>query len=120
MIYLGFIFDYLLLFFCPIKSYFVISNIDKNDLFSIVVVGLILDCLYMRVGLNLIVLLLIYFLLKIIRINKKYYLFKETIIYLLYFSFIFIVNGMNSKYFVYSFGLQLIYILLGKWLLNRD
>lgn len=122
MIYIGFVFDYFLLFFCPIKTYFIIKDIERNSFFSIIVVGLILDLLYHTIGLNLIILLVIYFLLKIIKIKKKYYYIKEIILYLIYFNLLFFINGFNLNYYIYylvgGFILQIIYIFYSNWLLN--
>ena len=110
MIYLGFILDYLIALFLPIDSYFIIDNLDKNSLFKIVVIGIILDLLYLNNLFNLIILLIFYISLKIIKVKKKYLFLK------------FFMLGFNTKLYFYQLGisfiLQIIYMFYSDWLLN--
>ena len=121
MIYLGFILDYTLLFFCPIKTFFVINDIDKNDLLSVTFTGLILDFLYHKILLNLIILLVIYFIFKQIKFKKKYLINKNILLYGLYFNIMFGLGGYSFNYLLSFIGgliLQIIYIIYSKWLLK--
>ena len=113
--------DYFLLFFCPIKTYFVINNIDKNNLFSVVIVGLILDIMYQKILFNLIILLLFYFVIKGINFKKKHYFIKNILLYGLYFNIMFFIGGYNNYYlefFILGFILQILYIFYDTWLLK--
>ncbi len=122
MIYLGFILDYLIALFLPIDSYFIIDNLDKNSLFKIVVIGIILDLLYLNNLFNLIILLIFYISLKIIKVKKKYLFLKRIISFLIYFNLMFFMLGFNTKLYFYQLGisfiLQIIYMFYSDWLLN--
>lgn len=123
MIYLGFILDYILSFFNPIKTYFIINNLDKNDLFSVIVCGIILDFLYHKILLNLIILVILYLIFKKIKFKKKYNVIKNILLYGLYFNITFYLGGYNNyyiRYFIGSLILQIGYILYSKWLLNNS
>ena len=111
MIYLGFILDYILSFFNPIKTYFIINNLDKNDLFSVIVCGIILDFLYHKI------------IFKKIKFKKKYNVIKNILLYGLYFNITFYLGSYNNYYIGYFIGsliLQIGYILYSKWLLNNS
>ena len=123
MIYLGFILDYILSFFNPIKTYFIINNLDKNDLFSVIVCGIILDFLYHKIFLNLIILVILYLIFKKIKFKKKYNVIKNILLYGLYFNITFYLGSYNNyyiRYFIGSLILQIGYILYSKWLLNNS
>lgn len=122
MIYLNFIFDYLVSIFLPFKTYFTINNLDQNNLPSVIIIALIMDLLYQKPLLNLIIILILYFLLKLLKIKQKYHLVKNIILYLIYFNITnFIYNINITTYlslFIPSLILQLLYILYSKWLLK--
>ncbi len=122
MIYLNFIFDYLVSIFLPFKTYFTINNLDQNNLPSVIIIALIMDLLYQKPLLNLIIILILYFLLKLLKIKQKYHFVKNIILYLIYFNitnFIFNINITTYlSLFIPSLILQLLYILYSKWLLK--
>ena len=120
MIYLGFILDYVFLFFWLYKSYFVINNLDNNSLFSVVVIGLILDFLYQKICLNLFILLAIYIFLKEIKTKKKYLDYQNIVLFIVYFNIMFFLGGGINyiEEFIGSFILQIGYIYYSKWLLK--
>ncbi len=121
MIYLGFLFDYLVMLFLPINTYFVVVDLDKNRLLSVVFIGLLLDFMYRKLFINLIILVVFFLLLKIINIKKKYWLVKNIVIYILYFNLMHFSFGYNQNYFIgfgMGFILQIIYIKLSKMLLK--
>lgn len=121
MIYLGFIFDYLILLFFPVDTFFVVANIDKNRFLSIIFIGILLDVMYHKLFLNLFILILFYFLAKGIRKRIKSELLFNFIIYGLYFNIMYLSFGYNHSYvwgFFVGIILQLFYIKLSKMLLK--
>lgn len=115
MIYLGFIFDYAINLFLPISSYFVVNELDDNNLFEVVVIGVLLDTLYGKFFWNLAILLGLYVFSRSIKIKKKYLVYKNVFFYIIYFLLMNILFGYNMNILV-SFGsgllLQLVYMYL--------
>lgn len=113
MIYIGLILDFLINLFLPINSYFIIGNIDKNKIFYVIVVGIILDILFRRWFLYLVLLLSFYFILKIIKIKKRYRLGVNILVYVVFFNFTYLMFGYVGNYYLWDFifglGLQVIY-----------
>ncbi len=114
MIYIGLILDFLINLFLPINSYFIIGNIDKNKIFYVIVVGIILDILFRRWFLYLVLLLSFYFILKIIKIKKRYRLGVNILVYVVFFNFTYLMFGYVGNYYLWDFifglGLQVIYL----------
>ena len=114
MIYIGLILDFLINLFLPINSYFIIGNIDKNKIFYVIVVGIILDILFRRCFLYLGLLLSFYFILKIIKIKKRYRLGVNILVYVVFFNFTYLMFGYVDNYYLWDFifglGLQVIYL----------
>ncbi len=122
MIYLGFILDYIINIFLPVKSYFIINDIEKNNLFSIIIGGLLLDILYQKLFFNLLILLIIYFIFKLFNIKKKYYVIKNIFLFIIYFNITYFFFGFNLNYyleeFIISLIMQIFYIYFSRWLLK--
>lgn len=121
MIYLGFFFDYLIMMFLPINSYFVINDIDKNSFLSVIFIGILLDIMYFKLFINVFILVIFYIVLKIVNVKKKYNLIKNIVLYILYFNVMYFMFGNNGNYLLMismGFILQLIYIKLAKVLLK--
>lgn len=121
MIYLGFLFDYLIMLFLPINSYFVVNDLDKNNFLAVLFIGFLLDIMYHRLFINLFILLFLYLVLKIINIKKKNTLIKNLFVYFIYFNIMHFMFGYNHNYFISIFIgliLQLGYIKLSKLLLK--
>ena len=122
MIYLGFILDYIINIFLPVKSYFIINDIEKNNLFSIIIGGLLLDILYQKLFFNLLILLIIYFIFKLFNIKKKYYVIKNIFLFIIYFNITYFFFGFNLNYyleeFILSLFMQIFYIYFSRWLLK--
>lgn len=114
MIYIGLILDFLINLFLPINSYFIIGNIDKNKIFYVIVVGIILDILFRRWFLYLGLLLSFYFILKIIKIKKRYRLRVNILVYVVFFNFTYLMFGYVGNYYLWDFifgiWLQVIYL----------
>lgn len=114
MIYIGLILDFLINLFLPINSYFIIGNIDKNKIFYVIVVGIILDILFRRWFLYLGLLLSFYFILKIIKTKKRYRLGVNILVYVVFFNFTYLMFGYVGNYYLWDFifglGLQVIYL----------
>lgn len=96
MIYYNFIVDYLISFFTPFNSYLIINRIEKNKFIDVVIVSLLIDLMFKKPPLNLLILSAIYILSKKIHISKKYLIIKELICYMVYF---------NISFFIYTFDL---------------
>lgn len=83
MIVLYFIIDYVLMLLLPINTYFIVLDIDKNNLYSVLIVGIIFDLLYSELFLFTGSLLIAYFIVKKLAIKRKYSVFKNAVLYLL-------------------------------------
>ncbi len=121
MIYLGFALDYFLLFFCPIKTYFTIIDLDKNNVISIIIIGIILDLIYHKLLANFLILLILYYFFKSFKFKKKYQVIKNLLLYIIYFNLLFFLNGYSSNYlvaFISGLTLQFIAFFYYKWLLK--
>lgn len=112
MIYIGFVLDYLLNLMTPLNTYFVIYNIEKNKLIEVIFIGCILDFIYQKYLYNLIILLILYYLSKKIKINKKYNIYKNIIIFLIYFHLTYFIFGYNIEKYLISLLISLTTYLL--------
>lgn len=122
MIYFAFIFDFIVSTLLPVNSYFVVCDIEKNNIFSVILIGLFLDLIYGKIFINLLILLLFFLILRRIKIKKKYTLIKNTIIYIIYFNIMFFSFNKNfiSYFIVFFTGLfmQLLFLKVSKLLLK--
>lgn len=122
MIYFAFIFDFIISTLLPVNSYFVVCDIEKNNIFSVILIGLFLDLIYGKIFINLLILLLFFLILRRIKIKKKYTLIKNTIIYIIYFNIMFFSFNKNfiSYFIVFFTGLfmQLLFLKVSKLLLK--
>ena len=103
MIYIGFVLDYFLNLMTPLSTYYVIYDIDKNKLVDVVFIGFILDFIYQKYLLNLIILLVLYCLSKNIKINKKYNIYKNIIIFIIYFHLTYFILSFNIQKYLITF-----------------
>lgn len=83
MIIIYFIIDYIVMFLLPINTYFIVWNIEKNKIFNVFIVGIIIDILYRKLLLFTCFLLIVYFIFKKIKIKNKYRLLKNIIVYVI-------------------------------------
>lgn len=119
MIIINFIIDYLVMIFLPINTYFILNDLDKNKLFSIFLVGILVDIMFNKLFVFLIILIAFYLVLKKLRVKKKYYYIKNIIIFLLFYLVKTIINNsFNLLVFSISFILQIIYMIIYKELLK--
>ena len=119
MIIINFIIDYLVMIFLPINTYFILNDLDKNKLFSIFLVGILVDIMFNKLFVFLFILIAFYLVLKKLRVKKKYYYIKNIIIFLLFYLVITIIdNSFNLLVFSISFILQIIYMIIYKELLK--
>lgn len=122
MIYLGFVFDYFINTFLPINSYFCIANIENNNIFEVIVIGIILDTLLGHYLFNLIIIMFLYFIAKRLKTKKKYKTIQNIIIYSIYFFITNLLFGRNLNIFVeyvFCLFLQLLYLYISNLLINN-
>lgn len=122
MIYLGFIFDYTINTFLPIKTYFITANITNNKLSEVIIIGLIIDILYYHLPFNTIILILLYLTSKKILIRRKYRYLKNILIFTIYFliSNLPYYNITLISTYITSLIIQLIFIKISNLLLNNN
>lgn len=119
MIIINFIIDYLVMIFLPINTYYILNDLDKNKFFSIFIVGILVDIMFNKLFIFLIVLMIFYLLLKKLTIIKKYYYIKNVVVFLLFYLIVIIINNtFNFFVFIVSFILQVIYMIIYKELLK--
>lgn len=119
MIILNFILDYIVMIFLPIDTYFIVNDLDKNKIFNIILVGGLLDIMYHKLFIFLIILLSLYLIVRKVKIKNKYYYMKNIILFMVFF----IIISLFKKEFVllnFIVGgiLQLIYMFIYKKLLK--
>ncbi len=119
MIILNFILDYIVMIFLPIDTYFIVNDLDKNKIFNIILVGGLLDIMYHKLFIFLIILLSLYLIVRKMKIKNKYYYMKNIILFMVFF----IIISLFKKEFVllnFIIGgiLQLIYMFIYKKLLK--
>lgn len=118
MIIINFLIDYIIMLLFPINTYFIIHEIDKNNIYNIIITSMILDILYHQLLSNLILLLSIYYIVKKLKIKNKYYILKNILIFIIFFNITYFLNGYNiTKYlslFIISTIFQIIYICIYK------
>ena len=98
----------------PVNSYFIVYELDKNKLLSVIFIGILIDLIYGKFLYSLVILVLLYGLFKMIKVSKKYYLFKNIIIYLVFFNIMYFSNGNRLDSYlvllVSGLVLQVLYI----------
>ena len=121
MIFFSCFFDVLIMQTLPINSYFIVANLDENKFLSVILIGLLLDIMYHKPLINVIILVTLYLLLKFFSISKKHNLTKNIIVYLLYYNSTFFLFGHSTNYFlnlIIGLILQIFYIKISKLLLK--
>lgn len=118
MIIKYFIIDYLIMLVSPINSYFLLYKLDKNKLLDIIIVGIIMDIIYNKLLISLIVLIMLYSVFKILKINNKYMVLKNIILFILFYFICNFNNQFNIFYFIVSFILQILFIYGNKCIKN--
>lgn len=83
MIYVNLLIDYLICNLCGFNSYFIFIELDKRKLIDVIICSLII-CVFYGDILFSFVLLLIYFIFKLLKFKKKYVVIKNILIILLY------------------------------------
>ena len=111
MIIIGFILDYLIMLLFPFNSCFILYNIEKNKLFSVLLVGVLVDLMYLKFFFT-IVLLGVYFVLKKLKIKEKYMFYKNILLYVLFFNITYFMGNSGGYIWLFLFGLffYLVYI----------
>lgn len=122
MIYLGFVFDFLICAFLPFNSYLVVSDIEDNSIFEVILVGILLDTLFGHFLFNTIILLVLYFITKMIKVKNKYIVFKNIIVFTIYYGLMnsLVVNNMMVFNYVVCLFVQLLYLYISNVLLNSN
>lgn len=122
MIYWAFVFDFIISSLLPFNSYFVVVDIEKNNLFSIFIVGIFLDFIYGKFLINLIILLLFFLIFKKMKIKKRYLLVKNIIVYIIYFNIMFFTFNRYFKYYFLllfiGFIMHFLFLKISKMLLK--
>lgn len=121
MIYFGFILDFFVNFFLPIHTYFVVGDLDKNRLLPVVFVGILLDFMYHQLFINLVLLLILYIVLKMLKLRNRFGFVKNLLLYTVYFHITYFLFGYSSKYFLaFCNGalLQFLYLRIARKLLK--
>lgn len=121
MIIVNFLIDYLILIFLPFNTYFIVNEIDKNSLFNVVLIGILLDVMYHKLFINLLLLVLIYLVVKKLSIKKKFYYIKNIVLYFVFFVIVCLVNKNFNDFIINVLlgrFLQFIYMFLYKKLLK--
>lgn len=89
MIILYFFIDFIIGNLLSFFTYFIIVDIDRNNIFDVISVGIILDFLYRRLFINTLILVSLYYVVKVLKVKNKYRLFKNIFLY-----FIFVLIGI--------------------------
>lgn len=119
MIITNFLIDYLVMIFLPIDTYFILNELDNNRIWSIFLIGILVDIMFHKLFLFLFILLSMYLILRKLNIKKKYYYIKNILVYLIFFMIVSLINNsFNWMLFSISFILQIIYMFMYKKLLK--
>ena len=84
MIVFYFLIDLIVCNFFPFFTCFITIDIDRNDLFDVVVVTILLSCIYGRLFVNSFVLVTLYYVVRCLNIKKKYRLLKNIVVYVIF------------------------------------
>lgn len=115
MIIINFIIDYLIMVLLPVNSFFIVNEIDKNNIFNVVIVGILVDIMYHKILAFLLILIILFIVVKKLNIRSKYYYIKNIILYILFFI---IVGEYKLVDFFISLFIQVIYMFCYKKLLK--
>ncbi len=119
MIILNFLFDYLVMIFLPINTFLIVNELDDNNLFSVILVGVLFDIMYHKLLIFMIILVSLYLVFKKLRIKSKYYYIKNILLYLVFFMIISLFNrSFNLINFILGSLFQVVYMITYKKLLK--
>mgnify|MGYP003307080534 CR=1 FL=1 len=115
MIILNFIIDYLVLILLPVNTFFIVNELDKNKLFNVVFIGLLVDIMYHKLFIFLLSILFLYLVVRKLKIKNKYYYLKNIMLFIIFFMIVSIFNrNLNIIGFISSLIIQIIYMYLYK------
>ena len=122
MIVIGFIVDYIIMMLFPFNSYFIVYNLDKNRLFNIIMIGILVDLLYDKLFFS-IFLILLYLFVRRLMVKDRYSFVKNIILYVIFYNVSFFVFGFNLMnciyFFIYGLLMYIVYILLLRCINNK-
>lgn len=119
MIIVNFIIDLMFLIFLPVNTFFIVNEIDKNEWFNVVFIGLLVDFMYYKLFVFLSFLLIFYLIVRKFKIKNKYYYMKNIFLFVIFYIVVSLFNkSFNIILFGISFILQIIYMFLYKKLLK--
>lgn len=103
MIILSLLIDYFMTCLLPIKTYFIVWELDKNKLASVIIAGIFLDVIFHGYLYNTIILVILYLVLKKLKIKKKYYWSKNLLVFIIYFNILFFLGSSPLASYLYVF-----------------
>lgn len=103
MIILSLLIDYFMTCLLPIKTYFIALELDKNKLASVIIAGIFLDVIFHEYLYNTIILVILYLVLKKLKIKKKYYWPKNLLVFIIYFNILFFLGSSPLASYLYVF-----------------
>lgn len=103
MIILSLLIDYFMTCLLPIKTYFIVWELDKNKLASVIIAGIFLDVIFHGYLYNTIILVILYLVLKKLKIKKKYYWPKNLLVFIIYFNILFFLGSSPLASYLYFF-----------------
>ncbi len=103
MIILSLFIDYFMTCLLPIKTYFIVWELDKNKLASVIIAGIFLDVIFHGYLYNTIILVILYLVLKKLKIKKKYYWPKNLLVFIIYFNILFFLGSSPLASYLYVF-----------------
>lgn len=103
MIILSLLIDYFMTCLLPIKTYFIVWELDKNKLASVIIAGIFLDVIFHGYLYNTIILVILYLVLKKLKIKKKYYWSKNLLVFIIYFNILFFLGSSTLASYLYVF-----------------
>lgn len=101
MIILSLLIDYFMTCLLPIKTYFVIWELDRNKIVSVFIAGLFLDLIFHGFLYNTIILVILYLILKKMKVKKRYYWPKNLLVFLVYFNILFFLGRSPLASYLY-------------------
>ena len=116
MIYYSFVIDYLFCLITPFNSYLITNQFEKNKLIDVIIISLLIDLLFCKPPINVLILVFLFYFQKIIRFNKKYYYIKDIILFTIYYNISFLVVDFDiDRYIICYFvglGINIFYSLM--------
>lgn len=89
----------------PFKSYLILYNINKNNIFLVLIIALLLDIYSKMFFINTIIILILYYLSKFI--HKEY--LKNILVFIIYFNLMYFLNKNNINNYLFIFIQSLIF-----------